>query len=319
MELLWRAGEAALAVRIAVQMATSDDPRLSGPDAPRTIDADYRSRPGKYRHIRCDNRPLAEAPWRRGSGDRRSSAGCQQCHPGRGCPPRPDGVVASQSAGPDRRCICDLGHPWRVARFSPTGQPLRRPSPVARLTQSFGLKRQPNPEPLAATPDANSWNRAAGFIKSACAADDKAGEITGLVADLVSTSPAVVVAGPFQTVLTQLIYKRGGPTLLGLLEGPELPVTPGIEALLALVETWPNEAERVHFLTRTLQKQATLWALLVPIVSAWSPECCRASSLQRSSACRKRMSRRRCRLSSLSPRKRVRDLDGDRKPASTAE
>ncbi len=82
----------------------------------------------------------------------------------------------------------------------------------------------------------------------------------------------MVAAGPFQPVLTQLIYKRGGPTLIGLLDGPELPVTPGIEALLALVETWPDEAERLSFFTLALRKQATLWPLVVPIISAWSPE-----------------------------------------------
>jgi hypothetical protein len=272
MELLWRAGEAALAVRIAVDMATSDDTRLSDLMLHELLAPTMDPSP-----VRTAIFDAITGRWPRLSGDAVREIDEALRDASNAIP-----AVAARrdlmeswllnQPGP----IADAYAIWVIRGASPVPHGTTVAASVARCKANAKLRAQAATEyrsQLAETPDANSWNRAAGFIESACAADDKAGEITGLVADLVSTSPAIVVAGPFQTVITQLIYKRGGPTLLGLLEGPELPVTPGVEALLALVETWPNEAERLHFLTRTLRKQATLWPLVVPIVSAWSPEC----------------------------------------------
>ncbi len=139
-----------------------------------------------------------------------------------------------------------------------------RDNPRLRAQAAAEYQRQ-----LAATPDINSWNRAADFIEQACAAGETQQAVLALVADLVATAPAIVVVGPVRPGLTALIHERGFEALRALLTTRDQQNTPGIEALFAVIESLPESEMRLGLYLLAMRGHPQLWAVLDPIIRIW--------------------------------------------------
>jgi hypothetical protein len=267
LELLWRANDPTVATKVASYLASANEPRLADLLLAELLTPTMGDVQATIFEAITDRNPKLSG---KGVGDLNAALRDQS-----------NGIPAV-AARPDLLELWLFAQPGQIPddyalRIIKGGLP-RVPhgstlaAAIARCKDNPGLRAQAATEyqgQLAATPDANSWNRAADFIEQACAAREKQPEVLALVADMVGAAPAVVVVGPVRPALTTLIHERGAAALRTLLTTPGQPRTPGLEALLAVIETLPDSAERLGLFLLAMRGHPQLWPALDPIVRTW--------------------------------------------------